>query len=167
MKDLANAAGCSESLISKIESNKLVPSLRVLHRISEALNLSIGDLTTSTAEAERVVTKAAERHIVEIDSFRRGDGIRLERVMPYAKGHLLQSNIHIIAPGGSSDGEITHGGEEVGYVIAGHIELTIDGRRYEASAGDTFYYRSERAHGYRNIGGTEARVLFVNTPPTF
>ena len=144
-----------------------MPSLRVLHRICESLNLAIGDLLGGTSDQNSVVTRARDRHIVEIDSLRRGDGIRLERLIPYIKGHLLQGNIHIIAPGGSSDGDITHKGEEVGYIIAGRIELIVDGKSYEATEGDSFYYSSERAHGYRNIGETEARVLFVNTPPTF
>lgn len=167
MKDVALAAGCSESLISKIENNKVIPSLRVLHRICEALNLTLGDLLGTSAEGNGVVTKARERHIVNIDSLRTGKGIRMERLVPYAKGHLLQGNIHIIAPGGSSDGEISHSGEEVGYVISGHIELTVGGKVYEVAPGDSFCYRSDLPHGYRNIGTTEARVLFVNTPPSF
>jgi quercetin dioxygenase-like cupin family protein/DNA-binding Xre family transcriptional regulator len=167
MKDVAQAADCSESLISKIENNKVVPSLRVLHRICEALNLTLGDLLATSDEGNKVITKAHERHIVDIDSLRAGKGIRMERLVPYAKGHLLQGNIHVIAPGGSTDGDISHSGEEVGYVISGHIELTIDGKVYDVAPGDSFCFRSELPHGYRNVGTTEARVLFVNTPPTF
>ena len=167
MKDIAQAAGCSESLISKIESNKLVPSLRVLHRICEALNIAMGDLLGGSAPSDKVVTRVSERHIVSIDALRTGKGIRMERLIPYAKGHLLQGNIHIVAPGGTTDGDITHSGEEVGYVISGRIALTVNGTTYEVSEGDSFCYRSDLPHGYRNIGDTEARVLFINTPPTF
>ena len=167
MKDIAMAACCSESLISKIENNKVMPSLRVLHRICEALNMSLGDLLATNTENANVVTKAGDRRVVAIDSLRKGAGIKMERLVPYAKGHLLQGNIHIIAPGGSSDGEITHGGEEVGYVISGEIELKVNGQVHVVSRGDSFCYRSELPHGYRNVGKVEARVLFVNTPPTF
>jgi transcriptional regulator with XRE-family HTH domain len=166
MKDVADSASCSESLISKIENNKVVPSLHMLHRLCEALNVPLGDLL-ATVDEERVVTRAAERHVVSIDPLRKGSGIRLERLIPYAKGHLLQGNIHVIAPGGSSEGEITHSGEEVGYVISGNIELTVGDQVYLLSEGDSFCYRSELPHGYRNTGDTEARVLFVNTPPSF
>lgn len=167
MKDLAALAGCSESLISKIENNKVVPSLGALHRICEALNLALGDILAAPAENGGIVTRAGERRIVEMDSLRKGTGIRLERLIPYAKGHLLQGNIHVIAPGGSSDGVIKHNGEEVGYVISGEIELVVDGQVYRVFAGDSFCYRSELPHGHRNPGKTEARVLFVNTPPSF
>jgi transcriptional regulator with XRE-family HTH domain len=167
MKDVAAAAGCSESMISKIENNKAMPSLGVLHRICEVLNLALGDLLTVPNENGGVVTRSGERRLVDIDPLRKGTGIRLERLVPYAKGHLLQGNIHIIAPGGSSDGTISHSGEEVGYVLAGEIDLTVGDQTYSLSAGDSFCYNSELRHGYRNRGNVEARVLFVNTPPSF
>lgn len=91
----------------------------------------------------------------------------MERVIPYTKQHLLQSNIHVVAPGGSSFGLISHEGEEVGYIIAGEIELFVGDKSYQLRAGDTFCFRSEMGHGYSNSGPEEARVLFVNTPPTF
>jgi len=34
LKDVADAVDCSESLLSKIENNKVEPSLKVLHRIT-------------------------------------------------------------------------------------------------------------------------------------
>ncbi|MEP7031281.1 MAG: cupin domain-containing protein [Pseudolabrys sp.] len=91
----------------------------------------------------------------------------MERVIPYTKHHLLQSNIHVVAPGGSSFGLISHEGEEVGYIIVGEIELFVGDKSYQLRAGDTFCFRSEIGHGYSNTGHEEARVLFVNTPPTF
>src|ERR1700748_3097430 len=37
LKDLADLANCSESMISKIENNKSMPSLKPLHRMHRAL----------------------------------------------------------------------------------------------------------------------------------
>jgi transcriptional regulator with XRE-family HTH domain len=167
LKDVADAAGCSESLVSKIENNKVEPSLQVLHKLCSVLKIGLGDLFSLGEEDTPFVTRAGQRAIVEMDPLRRGHGILLERVIPYAKGHLLQSNIHIVAPGGSSFGLISHEGEEVGYVIAGEIDLFLGDKIYPLSAGDTFCFRSELGHGYRNRGEAEARILFVNTPPTF
>jgi transcriptional regulator with XRE-family HTH domain len=167
MKDVADAAGCSESLVSKIENNKLQPSLQVLHRLCSVLRISLGALFNSQQDDFPVVTRQGQRPYVEMDPLRRGKGIRMERVIPYTKHHLLQSNIHVVAPGGSSFGLISHEGEEVGYIIAGEIELFVGDKSYRLRAGDTFCFRSEMGHGYSNSGPEEARVLFVNTPPTF
>lgn len=167
LKDVGKAAGCSESLVSKIENNRLQPSLHVLHKLCAMLKIGLGELFSAPDDSDAVVTRSGQRSVIDFDPLRQGKGLRMERVIPYAKGHLLQSNIHIIAPGGSSDGTISHEGEEVGYVIAGEIELVVAGRTYALSAGDSFCFASHLAHGYRNAGKREARVLWVNTPPTF
>lgn len=167
LKDIAEAANCSESLLSKLENNKIQPSLNMLARICDALHLTIGELFATPDAAHDVVLRAGQRMVVELDPLRRGAGIQMERLIPYAKGHLLQGNIHIVAPGGGSDGLVAHEGEEVGYVLAGQVELTLGERTYQIGAGDSFTYRSEIPHGYRNVGDEEARILFINTPPSF
>jgi transcriptional regulator with XRE-family HTH domain len=167
LKDVAREAGCSESLVSKVENEKLEPSLHVLHKLCGALEIALGELFGDANGGSPITTRPGERPVIELDSLRRGKGIRMERVIPYARGHLLQGNIHIIAPGGSSDGTIAHQGEEVGYVIAGEVELTVNGQSYALSAGDSFCFASHLEHGYRNVGRSEARIFWVNTPPTF
>jgi transcriptional regulator with XRE-family HTH domain len=167
MKDIAEAAGCSESLVSKIENNKLEPSLHVLSRLCGILGINLRDLFSPEQNDDTIVTRQTQRTVVEMDPLRQGHGIVMERVIPYARGHLLQSNIHVVAPGGSSFGMISHEGEEVGYIISGEIELFIGDKTFRLGAGDTFCFRSEIGHGYRNAGADEARILFVNTPPTF
>lgn len=167
LKDIAEAANCSESLLSKLENNKIQPSLNMLSRVCDALNLTIGELFATPDAEQDVVLRAGQRMVVELDPLRRGDGIRMERLIPYAKGHLLQGNVHIVAPGGGSDGLVVHEGEEIGYVLAGQVELVLGDRTYKISTGDSFTYRSEIPHGYRNIGDEEARIIFINTPPSF
>ena len=95
LKDVADAAGCSESLVSKIENNKIEPSLQVLHKLCTVLKIGLGELFTRQEEDAPVVTRAGQRSRIEMDPVRRGNGILMERVIPYAKGHLLQSNIHV------------------------------------------------------------------------
>ncbi len=167
LKALADAAGCSESLLSKVENGKASPSLPMLHRLVQALDTNIGWMFEEADGEEGVVFRQGSRPFITLDPLRRGEGIRLERVIPYSPGHLLQCNIHHIAVGGQSAGPIQHVGEEVGYVIAGQIELTIDDRAYLLAGGDSFVFKSERPHLYRNVGAEEASIFWVNTPPTF
>ena len=167
IREVAQQAGCSESMLSKIECGKATPSLTRLHRIVQVLETNIGWLFDAAPAGEEMVTRAGSRPIITIDPLRRGAGLTLERIIPYTNGHLLQCNIHHIAPGGGSAGAITHEGEEMGYVLAGRIELTVDGQTHLVDAGDSFYFRSDRPHAYRNPFADRASVLWVNTPPTF
>ena len=167
MKQLAVAAGCSESLLSKIENGRNLPSLPLLHRLVQVLDTNIGWLFGDRASQRNIVFRAGQRPVIALDPQHRGEGIALERVIPFSEMHLLQCNIHHIAEGGSSAGPIAHEGEEVGYVLAGRIELIVDGRSHRLAAGDAFVFRSDRQHAYRNVGEGSASIFWVNTPPTF
>jgi transcriptional regulator with XRE-family HTH domain len=167
IRDVADRVGCSMSVISKIENGKATPSLTLLHRLVSALGINIGALFESSEAESAAVLRAGARPVIAIEPHRRGAGVALERLVPYGDGHLLQGNIHIVAPGGGSEGGMEHEGEEVGYVLEGELSLTLDGRTYELRAGDSFAFRSNRQHGYRNPGKSAARILWINTPPTF
>lgn len=167
LKALAEAAGCSESLLSKIENGKASPSLPMLHRIVEELGTNIGWLFEQADGDEGIIFRLGTRPLIALDPLRRGEGISLERVIPYSPGHLLQCNIHHIKAGGRSAGPIQHSGEEVGYVLTGKIELVVDGTSHMLSAGDAFVFQSELPHHYRNVGADSASIFWVNTPPTF
>lgn len=167
LKSLAEAAGCSESLLSKIENGKASPSLPMLHRLVEALETNIGRMFDEVDGEEGIVFRAGQRPLITLDPLRQGDGITLERVIPYSAGHLLQCNIHHIDAGGSSAGPIRHVGEEVGFVVAGEVELIVGDRSFHLRQGDSFAFQSERPHHYRNTGTCRASIFWVNTPPTF
>jgi mannose-6-phosphate isomerase-like protein (cupin superfamily) len=164
---VADAAGCSESLLSKVENGKASPSLPMLHRLAQALDTNIGWMFEEVDGDEGIVFRKGSRPIIMLDPLRRGEGISLERVIPYSTGHMLQCNIHHVEVEGESAGPIQHAGEEVGYVLAGEIELIVDGKHYRLAAGDSFVFRSELAHHYRNVGSERASIFWVNTPPTF
>ena len=52
-------------------------------------------------------------------------------------------------------------------MLEGRLELTLGDERHEIRAGDSFTFSSHLPHGYRNVGKTVARILWVNTPATF
>lgn len=167
LKDVAEKVPCSESLISKIERNRAVPSLRMLHRLAAVLDTSIAVLLTPTAVGDEIVSRKGDRPILQLDSTNSNAHILLERLIPYQTGLLLEANIHIVEPGAESDGEIQHKGEEIGYILEGCLQLWVDGVDYNLFPGDVFYFDSSRRHRYRNVAATVTRILWVNTPPTF
>lgn len=166
LSTVAKTAGCSESMVSKIETDRVNPSLTMLRRLAAALEINVAKLFAD-APIEGVVSRHGERPLIDTDALRRGDQVSLERLIPYHDGALLQANIHIIGPGGASDGQITHVGEEMGYLLEGQLELSVGDRTYLIQPGDSFHFNSDLPHGYRNPGAVVAKVLWVNTPPTF
>lgn len=167
LKQLADEVEISEGHMSKIENEKTQPSVAVLHRITQTLDVTIGLLFDETNGKEQVVSRMGERPVIDLDPVRRGTGIRLERIIPHSRDHILQCNIHVIEPNGSSEEQIQHVGEEMGYILEGELELTLDDTVYHLRQDDSFHFNSSRRHAYRNPGKTRTRVLWANTPPTF
>lgn len=167
LKSVSRDANCSESLLSKIENGKASPSLPMLHKLVEALGVNIGWMFEEPNGDEENVFRAGSRPIIAPDPLHQGEGISLERIIPYSSGHLLQCNIHHIESGGKSAGPIQHVGEEVGYILEGEIFLTIGDKTMQLVAGDAFIFSSELPHHYQNSGDNRASIFWVNTPATF
>jgi transcriptional regulator with XRE-family HTH domain len=167
IKDLAAQVGVSISLISKYENDKLLPPLTVLHALVTALGTNIGALFEPDWTGLGHVARVGTRPRIAAGGDGASAGVTLERLVPSGPGHLLQSNIHIVAPGGGSMGPMRHEGDEVGYVLEGQLVLGIDGVEHVLGPGDSFAFPSTLAHTYRNPGTAVTRVLWVNTPPTF
>lgn len=164
--DLASEVGCSESMLSKIEHGKSNPSIKNLHRIASALDLSASALFCHDEDAD-IVSRSGARPLLNISTIRSGTDIILEALAPHTSDRLLQANIHIIRPGGHTDGEYNHEGEDFGYILSGELELILEGKKHNLTEGDSFLFHSEKKHAYRNPGKKETRVLWVNTPPSF
>ena len=167
IKDLAQRVGVSISLISKYENDKLLPPLTVLHSLVTVLETNIGALFEPNWTGVEHIARAGGRPRISAGGDKDSAGVMLERLVPNGKGHLLQGNIHIVAPGGGSMGAMRHEGDEVGYVLEGRLELSIDDKLHELGPGDSFAFPSNLAHTYRNPGTEVTRVIWVNTPPTF
>lgn len=164
MRELAVKVGCTESMISKIESGRVVPSLPMLQRLVSALDRDLSSFFGSDLDSPGIVLRAGQRPVVLTDPIRHGPGVSYERLVPFAAGNLLECNIHVIEPNGSKEDLITHQGETVGYVIEGQLELIIDTTNYVLTRGDSFFFKNHLTNSYRNPGPGVTRVIWVNTP---
>jgi transcriptional regulator with XRE-family HTH domain len=169
LKEVASQAQVTEGYLSKIENDRAQPSFAILHRLAQALKVNMSQLF---AEADCTSSKVSvirheERPTLRFGHRRAGNSVALEKLAPSGPGYLLQANIHVIDPDGGSSEVISHAGQEFGYVIEGCLDLFVDNETVRLHIGDSFYFSSELGHRYRNPGDSQARVLWVNTPPTF
>ncbi len=136
LKEVAVHAGCSESLLSKIENGRATPSLKTLQRLASALGLTVGKLFAQPDDPNEIMMRAAQR--LKIETTENGD--KLEPLAHHAGSHLLECHLHHIMPGGGGGGNFQHEGEEFGYVLEGEIELTVGGRKYIAGKGNFIFF---------------------------
>jgi transcriptional regulator with XRE-family HTH domain len=168
LKDVAEACGVSVSFISKIENNRAVPSLSTLHQMAKVLGTSVSALFSIEERVKKVVHRPADRPVAgRVQNMVEWDGIQAEIIVPYAEGRLLEGFVFVMEPGGHSGGVLRHDGEECGYVIEGDLELIVGNEKHQLTEGDSFFFRSDIPHAYRNPSKKITRVIWINTPPTF
>jgi quercetin dioxygenase-like cupin family protein len=68
-----------------------------------------------------------------------------------------------LASGGSIERHF-HSYEEVGYVLAGRVELTLGDERREPGADDFVLVQAGVRHAWRNVGAEPARWLEISAP---
>ena len=165
LKQLGDLTGCSKSMLSKAERGHVVPSLDLLSRVAQQLGTSVAGLFAEAPEQSCFVYKEGERPKLELGTATAHGQTVLERLIPWAKGRQLNAKLHGVPLGGGSSGALSHVCEEVGFVIEGNIEITVDNERHLVGLGGSFFFHSELPHRYRNVGSTTARIVWVNSPP--
>jgi transcriptional regulator with XRE-family HTH domain len=169
LEELGERVHLTQGYLSKIENDRAVPTIATLHRIVEVLGININSLLSEVYSPENpvFVMRRSERPKLVTGHRRAGNRVVLEQLVPSGPQYFMQVNVHVISKGGGSNEPISHRGQEFGYVLSGTLELSVNGNRVELSEGDSFYFDSSLGHSYRNIGNSQAKVVWVNTPPTF
>ena len=163
LKDVADAAGVSESFVSQLERGRSSASVATLQRLAAALGIEVSDLfATDGLPRPRVLRREARQLLVWGRLGRKA----LLTPKPF---HSLEVVAAEFDPGGSTGDEpYTHGdSEELLVVVRGPVHLQLGTDTYDLGTGDSVQYRSSTPHRVSNSGKERAEVLFVISPPSY
>lgn len=163
LSQLAEYAGCTNATISKIERNKMTPSVSVLKGIVNALGLTLAEFLTEENHSDLVIMRKDQRIPIKFPS----PGIKSELLTTNLKHRMMEPLYEFIEPGAGSKGEYVHEGEEFVLVLKGELTIIIRGEEYVLNAGDSMYYTSIHPHGFSNCGSETVEVVWIITPPTY
>ncbi len=164
LKNVADRAGCTSAYVSQLEKGRANPSIATLKKIASVFDVKIIDFFVDDEEEEdEVVVRKDQRAPM---GFNLG-GTIIESLVRGAENKRMQALYNRIRPGGGSNGEYTHEGEEFGIVLGGELEITVGNRVYHLKEGDSFYFPSTMPHGFYNRGGGDTVVVWVTSPPSF
>jgi transcriptional regulator with XRE-family HTH domain len=162
LKQLAHRSGCSSSYLSMIENGKVDPGISRLKKIADGLEVTLVDLFQNQSDA-KVVIRKYER----IQGEFRGSRTKIQILVPQIPGKQMDARLAIVSPGGGSEGDYQHPGEEFGLVLAGSLRLTVGGATYHLAKDDSFYFSSTQSHSFENAGDEDAIVVWVNHPASW
>ena len=91
----------------------------------------------------------------------------LKWIIPNAQKNRMEPVLMELMSGASTPVDFPHEGEEFGYILEGRIRIELGKNNYICKKGETFYYTADKAHRIVNCGKTNAKFLWISTPPNF
>jgi transcriptional regulator with XRE-family HTH domain len=167
LRQLADRAGVSPSLISQVERGVTDPSISSLRRIAEALDVSIFYLLGEANGAPprprlegSIVRSTRRRRVLLPDS-----GLEYELLCPDVD-RQMEVWIGRLEPGAATaDTPRGHAGEELMLVLSGRMELEYGGEVVELGPDDSIYIDGTTPHRHRAVGEQPLIFLSALTPP--
>jgi len=142
LKELSEKTGLSIGYLSNLERNISSPTLEYMQRICEILGVSITELLAPEKQ-EHILIRKADR-VTLIDN----DNLKCESInFGNYDTECLCITLH---PGVSFHETWGHAYDEMGIVVQGSMEITIDEKIYTLYEGDSFYICANTPHSMSN-----------------
>jgi len=162
-RKLAALAGVSNATISLIEHGRTDPSMGLLKRVLESLDVSFAEFFASDPTVgEKYFYNRDE--LSEISS----GPISYLQVGSDLSNSQLQILHERYRPGADTgQSMLSHDAEEGGIVLSGRLEVTVGNSVRTLSAGDAYRFNSRLPHRFRNTGNEDCVIVSACTPPSF
>ncbi|WP_417581379.1 helix-turn-helix domain-containing protein [Pelagibacterium sp.] len=161
LQALGQQAGVSVGYLSQVERDQASPSLSTLASIARVLGVRV-DYFIATPSAQDSLTRAGERMRFSVNDAL----VSYEQLHAEFPGNVLSSFLITIAPGYRSEAA-HHEGEEIVYVVEGHLTLCIDGQDTVVGPGDSLHFRGNRSHSWSNETESPVRLMWSGTLTMF
>lgn len=161
LQELADRTELTKGFISQLEHGQVSASVVTLFDLIECLGTTPSEFFKETGREQIVFT--------EKDYFTKTDeaGNSTVWIVPSAQSNQMEPVLQTIMPHESLEADSPHNGEEFGYVLSGRVWIWREDKKYEAKAGESFYYEADKVHRIENPGSRIAKLIWVSTPPSF
>jgi len=144
LQEIADACQCSRSLLSKIETGTITPSLGSLQRIASALGVEMSALMDEKDDAGTVYlkkNKIQKSKMVSSDKSFSFYGFASERV------NKAMTPYYFVAQKSEIKSKpISHQGEEFVFMLKGTMRFQVGDIEYILRPGDSLYFDASEVH---------------------
>lgn len=161
-EELAARTELTKGFISQLEREITSPSIATLMDILEALGSDVGSFFNEKTQ-EKVIYKQEDMFVNEDEE----QGSTVCWLVTNAQKNAIEPILVTLSVGGHTNEDDPHEGEEFGYVVSGTVILIDGDKKYRVKKGDSFYFHPTGVHYLQNGGRSEAKVLWVSSPPSF
>ncbi|PGK35379.1 DNA-binding protein [Bacillus anthracis] len=163
IREFADYAGISTSLISQIERGHGNPSLSVLELIAKALNVPLFTLFINEIDTDSLISKKKDRKKVYREN---SDHIVYDVLTPdFMKARIEMLMMDLNKQANTTERHYSHEDkEEIAVVMKGEVYVELEGKEYFLEEGDVVRIPPNVKHRFLNKGDESNHILFVLTP---
>jgi transcriptional regulator with XRE-family HTH domain len=162
LEDLAARSGVSAGLISQVERGLGNPSFVTISKLAAALDTPLAEFYQGPSHEGELLVKKSERRRLDFPD----EGLTYELLTPDFRTapFLLKCRI---PRGYDNEGSATkqHPGRKAILVLAGCLEVMVDGRDYTLNEGDTITFAASLPNNFKNPGPGAVDAIFVIDRP--
>lgn len=153
-QQIAKAAGIPRATWTHLESGAANPTLAVLIKVANALQVRLDELLAAP--------RPPARHLRAADlPVRVRNHVTVRKLLPESLAGLDLERV-VLPPGARMAGvPHTPGTREYLTCERGTVELSVAGERYTLAEGDVVTFRGDQRHGYHNPGAATAVAYSV------
>jgi transcriptional regulator with XRE-family HTH domain len=160
LQDVAQHAGFSKGLLSKIETGVVSPPISTLAKLAEALHVPIGELFDGAEEDHATCFYPAGERL-EIKGRLSSYNYRYELLVRGRKRRDMQPVIIAVDGRTYKFKPLDHAGEQFVYMIEGEMDYVVGDQQFTVRPGDCLYFDARRLHGPKLTKTQKARYLVV------
>jgi transcriptional regulator with XRE-family HTH domain len=159
--ELGRHTGLSPALLSKLERNKMCPTLPTLLRIAMVFNVDLDHFFADHRKHRvlAVVRRAIRQRFPEApgvsDPAFHFESLTFPVAEPKCQAYL--ATFHPVGDRIARPHE--HPGVEVIYVLSGELGVTVEATEHKLGTGDAMYFDSSVPHSYRRAGRSTCSAL--------
>ena len=161
LQDIAGKSGLSKSFLSKVENFRTIPSLPVLLKIADVLNVNITELVKDINKKRKlsyVVVRKNERKVIARE---KAKGFRYELLITENTKSLLFESFVLTLEKDARRKSVSTDGDEFLFILKGKIEFEYGGEKIVLGKGDSVFFDGRIPHLPKNIGRGETKILVV------
>jgi len=165
--DLGKHTGLSASMLSQLETGKMVPTLPTLTRIAMVFDVGLEYFFDFRSQEKLFsVVRSNERLKFPEDSSSAVPSYYFECLAFATRGKDLGA-YWAEFPSRSLEEvvEHKHDGSEFIYILEGSIGIRYFDRDYVLKTGDSVYFDASEAHSYRGLGESGGKAIVITMPP--
>ncbi|TQR21720.1 helix-turn-helix domain-containing protein [Psychrobacillus vulpis] len=163
IREFADYAGISTSLISQLERGQANPSLSVLELVARALNVPLFTLFIHDIDTDSLISRKQDRKKVYREN---SDHIVYDVLTPdFMKAHIELLMMDLNAHACTTESHYSHDNkEEIAVVMRGEAYVELEGIEYFLEEGDVVRIPPNVKHRFLNKSEQSNHILFVLTP---